>query len=59
MKKNFLVSGFRVFVSDVTSDVGFWQFWLMLPGLVPNRYAEEFRSSFHWKLSWNPILLSL
>jgi len=28
-------SGF--FVSDVMSEVGFWPFWLMLPGLGPNR----------------------
>ena len=31
MKKNFLVLGFVFFV------VGFWPFWLMLPGLGPNR----------------------
>jgi len=24
-------------VSDVISEVGFWPFWLMLPGLGPNR----------------------
>jgi len=32
MKKKFVF-----FVSDVISEVGFWPFWLMLPGLGPNR----------------------
>jgi len=36
MKKNFLVLGFRYFVSDITSEVGVWPFWLMLPVLGPN-----------------------
>jgi len=37
MKYIFLVLGFRFFVSDVISEVDFWPFWLMLPGLGPNR----------------------
>jgi len=36
-KKNFLVGGCGVFVSDVISEVVFGSFWLMLPGLKPNR----------------------
>jgi len=36
MKKN-LVLPFEFFVSDVINEVGFRQFWLMLPGLGPNR----------------------
>jgi len=35
MKKNILVLTLRSFVSDVISEVGFWPFWLMLPGLGP------------------------
>jgi len=31
LKKNFW---FRFFVSDVISEVDFWPFWLMLPGLA-------------------------
>jgi len=31
-----LVFGSSFFVSDVTSEVGFWPFWLMLPGVGPN-----------------------
>jgi len=37
MKKMFLVLSFGFFVSGVISEVGFWSFWLMLPGLGPNR----------------------
>jgi len=37
-------------VNDVINDVGFYPFWLMLPGLGPNHYTEVFRWSFHWKL---------
>jgi len=33
-KKNF---GFGFFVRDIISEVGFWPFWLILPGLEPNR----------------------
>jgi len=33
MKKNF---GFVFFVSDIISEVGFWLYGLMLPGLEPN-----------------------
>jgi len=29
-------------VSDVISEVLFWPFWLMLPGLGPNRLAKVF-----------------
>ena len=36
-KKLFLVGGCRFFVSDVISEVVFGSFWLMLPGLGPNR----------------------
>jgi len=35
MKKKFW--GFGFFLSDVISEVGFWPFWFMLPGLGPNR----------------------
>jgi len=35
MKKN-LVLDFEFFMSDVIIEVGFWPFWLMLPGLGPN-----------------------
>jgi len=51
MKKKYLILGFGLSVSDVTSEIGFWQFWLMLPGLGPNSQMEVFHSSFHWKLS--------
>jgi len=34
-EKKFLVSFF--FVSDVQSGVGFWPFWMRLPGRQPNR----------------------
>jgi len=44
-------------VSDVTSEVGFWPFWLMLPGLRRNYYTEVFCSNFHWKLGYNLSLL--
>jgi len=33
MKKNFLVLGFGLFVSDIISGLGFW---LRLPGPGPN-----------------------
>jgi len=36
MKKKFGF-GFRVFMGDAISEVGFWPFWLMLPGMGPNR----------------------
>jgi len=32
-----LVGGCRVFVNDVISEVVLGSFWLMLPGLGPNR----------------------
>jgi len=41
-----IILGVSVFVSNVISEVGFWLFWLMLPGLAPNRQMEVFRSSF-------------
>jgi len=41
MTKN-LVLGLDFFVSDVISGVGFWQFWLRLPGLGPNRKRDVF-----------------
>jgi len=34
---NFLVGDCRFFVSDVISEVVFGPFWLMIPGLGPNR----------------------
>jgi len=37
-------------VSYVVSEVDFWLFWFMLPGLGPKRWTEVFHSSFHWKL---------
>ena len=37
LEKNFLVGGCGFFVSDVKSEVVFGSFWLMLPGLGPNR----------------------
>ena len=36
-KKNFLIGGCRFFVSDVINEVVFGPYWLMLPGLGPNR----------------------
>jgi len=46
----FIGFGFRFFVSNVISGVGFWPFCLRLPGLGPNSRGEDFRSSFYWKL---------
>jgi len=46
-------------VSDIISEVVLGPFWLMLPGLVPNRQAKVFRWSIHWKLGSSPSLLSL
>jgi len=46
-------------VSDVISEVVFSPFWLMLPGLGPNRQAKVFRWSFHWTLGSSLSLLSL
>ena len=40
-EKNFLVVGFRFFVSDVISEIDFWPFWLMLPGLGPNHWTRD------------------
>jgi len=36
-KQNFLIVSCRFFVSDVISEVVLGPFWLMLPGLGPNR----------------------
>jgi len=33
----------RIFVSDIISEVVLGSFWLMLPGLGPNRQAKLFR----------------
>jgi len=44
----------RIFVSDIISEVVLGSFWLMLPGLGPNRQAKLFRWSFHWKLGSSP-----
>jgi len=46
-------------VTDITREVVSGSFWLMLPGLGPNRSANMFRWSFHWKLDSSPSLLSL
>jgi len=46
-------------VSDVMSEVVFGPFWLMLPGLGPNRQTQVFHRSFHWKLGSSLSLLSL
>jgi len=35
--KKFLVGGCRFFVTDIISEVVLGLFWLMLPGLGPNR----------------------
>jgi len=37
LEKNFLVGGCGFFVSDVIGEVVLGSFWLMLPGLGPNR----------------------
>jgi len=37
LEKKYLVGGCRFFVSDVISTVVSGSFWLMLPGLGPNR----------------------
>jgi len=42
--------GFRFFVSDILGGVGFWPFWLRLPGPGPNRKIKVFCLSFYWKL---------
>jgi len=47
-KRIFLVLGFRFFC-EWSREVGFWQFWLMLPGLRAKCSAEVFRWSFHWE----------
>jgi len=36
-QKHFLLGGCGFFVSNVISEVVFGPFWLMLPGLGPNR----------------------
>jgi len=41
------------------SEVVLGSFWLMLPGLGPNRQTKVFRWSFYWKLDSSPSLLSL
>jgi len=41
------------------SEVVLGSFWLMLPGLEPNRQAKVFCWSFHWKLGSSPSLFSL
>jgi len=43
VQKKVLVLGFGFFVSDVISEGVFWPFWLILPGLGPNRYTDVFR----------------
>ena len=58
-KKIFLVGGCGFFATDVISEVVLGSFWLMLPGLGPNRSTKVFRWSFYWKLSSSLSLLSL
>ena len=36
LKKEVFVLGFHFFMSGVISEVDFWPFWLVLPGLGPN-----------------------
>ena len=50
VQKNFLVLGFRFFMSEIRNGVGFWPFLLRLPGPGPNHKREVFRSSFYLKL---------
>jgi len=54
MKKKFLF-----FVGDVISGVGFWPFWLRLPGPGHQSLDGIFDSNFYWKLGKNMSLLSL
>jgi len=42
-RKTFFGWGCGFFVTDVISEVVLGSFWLMLPGLGPNRYAKAFR----------------
>jgi len=49
--------GFKFFVSDIISGVGFRLLWLRLPDPGPNHKREVFHSSFYWKPGQN--LLSL
>ena len=51
-KKIFVVRGCRFFVSDVISEVTFWIFWLMLPGLGPNHLTKHFTEVFIGNLDW-------
>jgi len=37
LEKNFWVGGCGFFMSDVISELVLGSFWLMLPGLGPNR----------------------
>jgi len=46
LKKFFLVGVCRVFLSDIVSEVGFWPFWLMLPGLGPTARPKYFTLVF-------------
>ena len=46
-------------MGDVISKVGLGLFGQGYRALDPNRKREVFRSSFHWKLSWNLSLLPL
>jgi len=42
--------GFKIFVGEVLSGVGFWPFWIRLFGLGPTCKRKVFRSGFYWKL---------
>jgi len=51
--------GFCFFVGDIISGIGFWPFWLRLPGnWAPTAKRKIFESSFHCKLGYNLRLLS-
>jgi len=38
--------GFEFFVGDVISEVSFWPFWLMVPGLRPNHYIRGSQTGY-------------
>jgi len=46
-KKYFFILRFRFFVSDIISEVGFWPFWLMLPGLGSTARWKYFAEVFN------------
>jgi len=44
--KTIFCFGFRFFVSDIISEVGFWPFWLMLPAQGPTTGRKYFAEVF-------------